>query len=121
MSKIAGVIIVLLFVLTIYKSFNEKYQLKRRGVYVVGKLRLVESGVKGSTSYTFDYKVDGKNYVYQFSGYPPSNVIRDSAIFLNILLSNPTICRQVLNKQVPKCLIRNSTVLDSLPELSVCD
>lgn len=119
--------ILILLVLSIYflvRHSRENFLLKKHGVFVLGKLDHASSEGEISWMYYYRYFFNGKTFERSFTGPIRAEILKDSLMFFKVLPGNPSICQQLSDVRVPKCLLLASmppTGWKELPSSSFCD
>jgi hypothetical protein len=122
-EKIGVGIIVILAIILAFKGQYEIRQLKRKGVYVIGKLHSSSFGSESGWMFKYKYEFNNKSYFRDFSGPLENENKEDSLMFFHILPDAPNVCRQVLTPHVPNCLTIEMTPAKGWSEIPVktCD
>lgn len=120
---IALVVFALLFLILVLKTNDQKKQLLKDGVFVLGKLNSSSFGGDQGWVYSYKYWLNGKEYLRKFTGPIKKEILEDSLLFFKVSVSKPEICREYSDTKVPSCLELNEVPAKgwkSLP-LKVCE
>lgn len=92
-----------LTILLLIKAYNDKENLRQKGVVVLGRLTSSSFGGDGGWDHNFEYKVNTRTYHTSFNGPIPFFTLSDSLIFLKVQKDNPKNCRIIMDVKVPGC------------------
>jgi hypothetical protein len=118
-NKIIGISIILIISVFLIRYTIEKYNIEKHSVFVIGAFVRAEKGVKGATRYIYEYQFNGKKYLKKFSGQVSKIIQKDSVMFFKILPNSPSVCRQIVEVRVPKCISLSSVPKEGWKELPI--
>jgi hypothetical protein len=121
---IAVFVLIGVFVFLYLSNYREGNKLDSKGVYILGKLSYSTSEGEMSWMYYYKYRFNGKEYVRNFTGPIKKEILEDSLMYFRILPEDPSVCRQLSDKRVPKCLQLIDVPMQGwsvLPKDTFCD
>lgn len=125
--KLDTIVIFMTIALSVFLFFynnNDVNKLNKAGVYILGKLAYSTSQGEMSWVYYYKYRFNGKEYMRNFTGPIKAGILKDSLMFFKILPDDPSVCRQLSDIRIPKCLSLNSVPIKGwsvLPKATICD
>ncbi len=81
-NEIIGLsVLSVLTILLLIKAYNDKENLRQKGVVVLGRLTSSSFGGDGGWDHNFEYKINTRTYYTSFNGPIPFFTLSDSLIF----------------------------------------